>query len=239
MEILIIAGAAALIGAYASSRNSRDRELARLERKARHDAKAAFKKGDSQACFYYQQVARDFAVQRLQEAEQRAVNEAYKLDVQGKKTKADKARRKADEIRQRLNAEFHVQSQRQQSLPTAQPQAAAGADGAAELPPIQPYAPYTPNLHAAHVQQAQLQQTLGQAGPILYTAFNPSPSSSSSAPSSFHPPPPPASVRYYNSPHADVYPSIPPPAYTPPAVPTISSAPTLLSEPFATPVKHK
>ena len=225
MEILLIAGAAALIGAYASSRHSRDRELARLEKKARRDARSASKKGDAQACAYYQQVARDFAVQRLSEAEQRAVNEAYHHLVAGRTAKAEKKRRLAEEIRQRLIAEYHVNTQAgpQHSLPIAAPQTED------QLPAIQPYAPYTPTLHAAYTQQREQVQVSGAqqgigTGPVLYTSLTPS---SRAAPSS--------NVLYFNQQGQDMspYPSIPPPAYTPPAIPSISSAPTLPAQSYS------
>ena len=198
MEILLIAGAAALIGAYASSRQSRDRELARLEKKARRDARSASKKGDAQACAYYQQVARDFAVQRLQEAEQRAVNEAYHWEVKGRTAKAERKRRLAEEIHQRLVAEYHIHTHAvpQHSLPVAAPQTEE------RLPAIPPYAPYNPNTHTqpAYTQPQGTQHGMA-AAPVLYSSL--SPSSSQSVP--------PSSVVYFNQHSQEVYPTIPPP----------------------------
>ena len=231
MEILLLAGAAALIGAYAASRSSRDRELARLEKKARRDARIASRKGDAQACAYYTQVARDLAVQRLQEAEQRAVNEAHRLQGAGSARKAERMRAQAEEMRRRLATEYHVHAPSPlHSLPVAQPPAAdVGSSGP---PPIQPYVPYAPGMALP---------TQSLSSPIVY--LQPSHASSSSSHSVG---PPGSMVHHQQPPSAAAYPSIPPPAYVPPvsrpnviAVPTISSAPTrcTLSEPYVEPIK--
>ena len=240
MEILLFVGAAALVGAYASSRNSRDRELARQAKQALSDAKKANKRGDPQAASYYLQVARELSVQRLTEAEQRALNQAQQLTVEGHPHRAAKKMDKAKQIRQTLARDFQVRgSPPSHSLPVAaSPQpAAAGGTGVA-YPAIPLYADYSPQMRSPSAQQSYPAAASPQYLP-------PAPRYEASASDSA---PPADAVRYYNQPpthHAAAasqpqtgyhmaalpYPSVAPPPY----VPSISSSPS--TQPWVAPTK--
>lgn len=251
MEVLIILGAAALIGAYANSRNSRDRELARQAKKALSDAKKANKRGDPQAAAYYIQVARDLSVQRLTEAEQRTLNEAHQLHADGHTRRAEKRLAKAREIRAILVRDFRAQpNQPTQSLPVAVPPSPAQGSSAVAYPAIPPYADFNPQLHS---QPA--------ASPSSYAAFSapsylpPAPRYEASAADSA---PPAGAVRYYNQPplpaasasasfsfsaqpayHVAAVPYQQPPVPSvapPPYVPSISSSPSV-QQPWVAPTK--
>ena len=233
MEILLIVGAAALIGAYASSRNSRDRELARQAKKALSDAKRAHKRGDPQAAAYYLQVARDLSVQRLTEAEQRALIQAQQLQADGHPRQAEKKYLKARDIRATLVRDFHLQpNQPTPSIPVAVPPPSQ-ADGGVAYPAVPPYAEYNPQMHSPP--------------PASYAFASPSylppaPRYEASAADSA---PPAGSVRYYNQPLLSASPSsAQQPSYhvaampttaPPPYVPSISSSPS--PQPWVAPTK--
>ena len=241
MEVLLIVGAAALIGAYASSRNSRDRELARQAKKALSDAHKAHKRGDPQAAAYYLQVARDLSVQRLTEAEQRALNEAQQLKADGHPRRAEKKLARAREIRATLVRDFNAQSnQPSPSLPVAVPPSSMQAESGVAYPAVPQYAEYNSQLPSPPATS--------------YHAFSapsylpPAPRYEESAAESA---PPPGSVRYYNQPPLPASSNSQQPAYymaavpyqqppipsvaPPPYVPSISSSPS--SQPWVAPTK--
>ena len=239
MEILLFVGAAALVGAYASSRNSRDRELARQAKKALSDAKKANKRGDPQAASYYLQVARDLSVQRLMEAEQRALNQAQLLTAEGHPIRSAKKLEKAKQIRQTLVRDFQVQgNQPSPSLPVAaSPQSAAAGGTGVAYPAIPLYADYSPQMRSPSAQQSY-------AAPASQQYLPPAPRYEASASDSA---PPADAVRYYNQPPTPMaatsqpqlgyhmaalpYPSVAPPPY----VPSISSSPS--TQPWVAPTK--
>ena len=247
MEILIIVGTAALIGAYASSRNSRDRELARQAKKALSDAKKANKRGDPQAAAYYIQVARDLSVQRLTEAEQRATNEALQLQADGHPHRAEKKLAKAREIRATLVRDFQAQAQLPaSSLPVAVPPSptlhqSLSSNSSTAYPAIQPYAEYSSQLHSP--PSASPHSASYSSPSYLPPAPRYKASASDSAP-------PSDAVRYYNQPplpvpnfsqpgyHVAAVPYQQPPIPSvapPPYVPSISSSPS--SQPWVAPNK--